>query len=212
MNLVIFGATGGIGRQCVEQALQLGHAVTAVARNPAAITTQHARLRVLQGDVLQPASLAAAVVGQDAVVSAIGNESRAPTTLYSQGVMNIVAAMNAANMRRLVCVSASALEIGSGTPLLLGLAMKLLVQPLLREPYADLRRMEAVLRTSPLDWTSVRPPRLSNGPYTGRFQVAPNQHQATASVSRADVAACILTCLKDAATIRQWVELARTTQ
>jgi putative NADH-flavin reductase len=209
MNLVVFGSTGGIGHHVVEQGLQAGHEIMAFARRPEAITIKHPHLRVMQGDVLQPATMPSAIFGQDAVISAIGVSSLKPTTLYSQGVANIVTAMKTAGVRRLVCVSASGIETGPGTPLWQTILLKLFVQRLLRESYADLKRMEATLRASGLDWTSVRPPRLSNGPRTGRFHVVPNRHQATAIVSRVDVADCILHCLNDSTTFGSWAELAR---
>lgn len=72
MNVLIFGATGGTGRALVEQALALGYVVTAFARNPSKVRTRNLNLRVVQGDVLDPASIEAAIRGQDAVLSALG--------------------------------------------------------------------------------------------------------------------------------------------
>ena len=210
MKLVVFGSTGGIGRHVVEQALQAGHTVTAIARRPEAIALHHEHLRVVKGDALQPGTFASVITNHDAVVSALGVPSLEPTTLYSQGVANIMQAMQALHIKRLICVSASGLETGNGTPLWQKVVLKVFLQRILRESYADLLRMESLLRASSLDWTSLRPPRLTNGPRTGHFQVAPSQrHQTTASVSRADVAACILACLADDSTYRAWAELAR---
>jgi len=107
------------------------------------------------------------------------------------------------------CVSASGIETGPGTPLWQTVMLKLFLQPLLRESFDDLRRMEAILQASGLDWTSMRPPRLSDGPRTGNYHVVPNRHQSTAMVSRADVADCILRCLNDSTTLGTWTELAR---
>src|SRR5262245_24064602 len=112
MKIVVFGAQGGIGTHVVEQALTAGHEVTAIVRRPSAMTLQHKRLEIMQGDVLDAASFQAAVVGKDAVVSALGVRNRAPTTVYSQGVANIIQAMGAAGVRRLICVSASGLDPG----------------------------------------------------------------------------------------------------
>lgn len=72
MKLLIFGATGGTGRQLVEQALAQGHVVTAFARHPAKLRVSHANLRVVQGDVLRQDTVEPAVAGQDAVLSALG--------------------------------------------------------------------------------------------------------------------------------------------
>ena len=95
MKLIVFGATGGTGRQVVETALSAGHTVTAVARRPEALALRHDRLVVLRGDVLEPATFAQPLAGQDTVVSALGVRSRAPTTVFSAGVSNIMQAMKA---------------------------------------------------------------------------------------------------------------------
>lgn len=76
MKLLILGATGGTGRALVAQALAQGHVVTAFARNPAKLNTTHPNLRVAQGDILNYDSIEAAVVGQDAVLSALGSSVR----------------------------------------------------------------------------------------------------------------------------------------
>src|SRR4051794_28190380 len=110
MNLIIFGATGGIGQHLVAQALEAGHKVTAVARRPGAIQIQHPHLTVMQGDVFQPETLRQPMIGQDAVLSSLGSVGNAPTTVYSEGVRNIMAAMQTAQVRRILCVSASGLE------------------------------------------------------------------------------------------------------
>src|ERR1051326_8585528 len=112
MRLVIFGATGGNGKYFVEQALAAGHEVTAVARRPSAITRQHKNLTAVQGDVMQAATIRQALVGQDAVISTIGATDRGPTVVYSQGIANIIQAMHAEGVRRLLCVSASGLDPG----------------------------------------------------------------------------------------------------
>lgn len=105
-TLTVFGATGGTGQQLVRLALEGGHVVTAVARDPARLATRHDRLAIRPADVLESDSLPALVGGADAVLSALGSTSRAPTTIYSAGVANILEAMRAANVRRCLALSA----------------------------------------------------------------------------------------------------------
>ncbi|MEO8607895.1 MAG: SDR family oxidoreductase [Chloroflexota bacterium] len=206
MKLVVFGAQGGIGRQVVEQALTAGHTVTAVVRRPSEMTLQHERLEIVKGDVLEPASIQAAIAGKDAVVSALGIKNRAPTTVYSQGVANIIQAMNAAHVRRLMCISASGLDPG---PLWQRVIAKPLLWMILKEMYSDLARMETVVKASNLDWTIMRPPQFTDGPHTGRYQTSVNQHLARGrSISRADIADYIVTHLDDRSTYRAWTEMA----
>ena len=193
MNLIVFGATGGTGRQVVAQALTAGHAVTAVARRRDALAIRHDRLAVLHGDVLEPATLAQPLAGQDAVVSALGVRSRAPTTVFSAGVSNIIQAMEAAGVRRLICISAAGLDPGFG---LLRWIAKSILYAMLRHAYDDMRRMEALVKDSGLDWTIIRAPMLMDEPRTGQYQIATNKHLARGrSIARADLADYIVTHL-----------------
>jgi putative NADH-flavin reductase len=206
MKLVVFGAQGGIGAHVVEQALAAGHEVTAVVRRPAAMTPQHECLKVVKGDVLEPATIRQAIAGKDAVVSALGIRNRAPTTVYSQGAANIIQAMQVAGVRRLLCVSASGLDPG---PLWQRLFAKPMLWLILKEMYSDLERMETVVKASGLDWTILRPPQFTDGPHTGRYQTSVNQHLARCrSISRADIADYIVTHLGDRSTYRAWTEMA----
>src|SRR3954463_1076399 len=107
MRLVIFAATGGIGRHLLEQALAAGHDVTAVVRNPRDLP---AGARVVTADLAHPdpAALAAAVQGADAVLSGLGPRNpRADAGITSRGTRAIVTAMHAGHVRRVVVVSAA---------------------------------------------------------------------------------------------------------
>ncbi len=206
MNLIVFGSTGGIGAQVVAQALAAGHHVTAVARRPEAVVAQPGRLEVIRGDVLKPETIREAISAKDAVISAVGVHDRAPTRVYSQGAANVIGAMQAARVRRLICISATGLDPG---PLWQRLIAKPILWALLKEMYIDLLNMETVLEHSPVDWTILRPPALTNGPRTGKFQVGINQHlRKCFSISRADVADYIVTHLCDPLTFRSTLEIA----
>src|SRR5581483_9535304 len=206
MRIVGFGATGGIGQQVVEQALNAGHEVTAVARRPAAVTIQHPCLEVVAGDVLQPATIGQAVAGKDAVLSSLGARDRGPTSVYSEGVTNIMRAMQAARVRRLICISASGLEPG---PLIQRLFARPLLWTFLKNMYTDLALMETLVKRSSLDWTIVRPPRLTDGPRTGRYQIATNRQLSRIwTISRADVADYMLAHLTDPSSYCGVVEIA----
>jgi putative NADH-flavin reductase len=206
MKLIVFGATGGTGRQVVAQALSAGHTVTAVARRPDALAMRHERLTVLRGDVLEPATLVQPIAGQNVVVSALGARTRAPTTVFSAGVSNIMQAMKTAGVRRLICISAAGLDPGPG--LLRSIAKSILYR-MLKHSYDDLRRMEALIKENGLDWTIIRAPRLTNKPRTGHYQIATNQHLSRgASIARADLADYIVTHLVDSGSYRALVEIA----
>jgi putative NADH-flavin reductase len=212
MNVIMFGSTGGIGRHAVAQGLEAGHHVTAIARRPEKLGIDHPNLTVVQGDVLDAAAVAPggaiheAMRGQDAVISSLGVERSEPTILYSAGVANIAAAMQSAGVRRILCISASGLDPGPWW-------QKLIAKPLLwaafREMYADLVRMEDFVKTTALDWTIVRPPRLTDGPRTGTYQVMINTPLSHGMLlSRADTADFMVQHLADLATFCGVVEIA----
>jgi putative NADH-flavin reductase len=195
MNLVVFGANGPTGRLLTRQALDSGHAVTAVTRHPAAFPIRDARLDVVRGDALDVASVRDAVAGTDAVLSTLGTPfSRKPISLYSQGTANIVAAMHQSGVRRLVCVSSSATyPVPSPED---GFVFGKLLQPFFigvvgRTLYEDLRRMETLVSESDLDWVIVRPSGLFDAPAVTRYEMAEG-HLDGRFTSRADLADCLL--------------------
>lgn len=215
MKLTIFAATGGIGRQILEQAVAAGHDVTAVVRNPKKLSRQ---VRVVTADLAaaDPAVLESAVDGADAVLSGLGPRSNSEAGIARQGTRAIVAAMQATGVRRIVVVSAA--PIGTvpspGRPKPPkhdpgdGFFMRHLFSPLtkaaLRKHYADLALMEDILRDSGLDWTVVRPPRLTDKPLTGTYRTAYGQNLRRGFlISRADVAHYMLRVLAQPETIKQ---------
>lgn len=199
MRLLIVGATGGTGRALVEQALERGHEVTALVRNPSRLGLSHARLTAVVGDVMQPASLDAAVRGQDAVLSALGHKRWFyPTRILSAGTQHLADAMRRHGVRRLIVETA--LGVGDSW-WQMGLYYTLFVQVFILPFYFfDKRRQEALVRRSGLDWTVVRPGALNNGPRRGVFRQGPRVGHWlwTVGISRADVAAFMLDQLTDA--------------
>lgn len=208
MKIIVFGATGGTGRQIVAQALEAGHVVTVIARNPEAVDLRGERLEVFRGDVLDPASFGERIVGQDAVLSALGVNHRKPTTVYSEGTRNIAKAMQEAGVRRLVCLSSAGLEIPEHTPWMMRQTIKLVIQPMYKYAYEDMARMEEKLRGSGLNWTVVRPPRLTNGAKKGTYRTAVNKHLPHAKgITRADLADFMINSVPDEASYQAVVEI-----
>ena len=205
MKLIVFGSTGGIGRQVIIQALETGHQVTAVARSPEKLAIQNDRLEVVRGDALDLVSFQSTLTGQEMVISALGILTKEPTVFYSSSMQNILQAMRTAGVRRLLCISAGATDPGGW--------QRLIIKPILwrmhGEMYIDLLRMEAAVKASGLDWTILRPPRLMDQPRTGHYQVGINRHLLFGnSIRRADVADFIVTHLTDPAVYCATVELA----
>lgn len=203
MNILIVGATRGIGRQLLEQALASGHAVTALVRNPQRLAMQHERLRVIKGDILDAESVARAMAGQDAVCCTIGVKAPWPrVTVFSEGTRNLLQAMKNAGVRRLLCVTGIGAGDSRGHG---GFIYDYFFRPLLaRTIYVDKDRQEALIKVSDVDWTIVRPGFLTNGPLTKNYRMLTDMTGVTAGrISRADVAHFFLKELESKQYLRQ---------
>ncbi|SDU94219.1 Putative NADH-flavin reductase [Microlunatus sagamiharensis] len=180
-------------------ALERGHAVTASTRQPGAFPLQHARLRVAGGDATDPGVARDALEDCDAVISVIGSAyTRRPVTVYSRAASAVVGAMRESGCRRLLAVTSSGV-----TPLaqrddlsVPGRAFHRLARRTFgRTVYDDMERMEAVVSDSPVDWTIVRPPGLTDEPGTG-YAIAEDVVEGP-YCSRDDLAAVLLDQLDD---------------
>ncbi|HTF17604.1 MAG TPA: NAD(P)H-binding protein [Chryseolinea sp.] len=208
-RIVVIGANGGIGRHVVGQALKQNIQVAAVLRDPSRLTLVHQNLTVVRGDIMQPGTLDGVIQDNDIVVSAIGSNSLKETVLYSQGVRNIITSMQRTGLRRALFISASGLEVNPTHTWLIRFATRQILQRILRHMYADLERMEQVIKESNIDWTIVRPPRLVDEPETGIYRVSINKVlDNPMTISRADVSNYILGHLTDAETAKATVEIA----
>jgi putative NADH-flavin reductase len=205
MRILIFGATGGTGREVVVQALQRGHDVSAFVRTPGKLIMVDPRLRVVQGDIQRAESIHAAIPGHDAVLSALGTRSLGPTTLLSDAAREIVAAMQAHGLRRIIWESA--LGVGETWGQLGPLYNWLLIPLLLRHVFADKERQEAIIKASPLEWTIVQPAALTNGRRRGTHRVGGCGGRLFPRISRADVAHFMLKALENTRHVRQTVPL-----
>ena len=197
MKLLIFGSTGGTGRELLRQALDQGHHVTAYARDPAKLgDIKHVNLQVVRGDVLDPAAVEGAVTGHEAVFITIGAGSTR-TTLREEGTRSIVEAMQRAGVKRLICLSS--LGVGNSRANLSFFTKHIIVGLFLRHAFADHERQEAVVRQSALEWSLVRPPHLKDGSRTGDYRhgFPTTDTRIKGWISRADVADFMLKQLVD---------------
>ncbi|AXB45222.1 NAD(P)-dependent oxidoreductase [Amycolatopsis albispora] len=207
MKITLFGATGATGKHVVDQACAAGHQVTAVVRDASKLT--RGDVTVVEADTMDPAAIEPAVAGADGVISALGSRNgRAPTTVCTDGAASILRAMAAVGTRRLVVVSASGLAKDNDGPLTRVL-VKPLVQRMLRNPFADMTRMEELVRESELDWTIVRPPMLTEGP-RGPYRTAVDTGvRGGMRISRANLAHALLRALPDEDTYGKVLTVAR---
>lgn len=206
MKVIVFGATGGTGRQLVQQALEQGHEVTAFLRSPEKLGLSHANLRLAKGDALDAAAVERAMPGHDAVLCALGAPALKTGTIRSAGTRNIVAAMEKAGVRRLVCQTS--LGYGDSKAVLkrTSFVFRFIIAPfLLRGVFADHARQEDCIKASSLEWVIARPGNLTDAGRSGRYRhgFAADDPTITAEISRADVADFMLRQLADNAYLRK---------
>ena len=191
MRILIFGATGATGRYLVSQGLEQGCQVTAFVRNLAALTTKHPDLTIVKGGLSDHNGITHALNGVNAVICVLGNNTGKalfkPSNVISQNLPNIIRAMEQSRVARLLFVTSFGVNAKMFWP------EKLLLRTLFKNLFADLPVQEKLIKESGLDWTIVRPARLTNGPKTGECRSGEYiyVHPFT-SISRADVAGFLL--------------------
>lgn len=221
MKLTIIAATGGVGRELLQQALDAGHDVTAVVRNPGKLSRN---VRAVTTDMTapDPAALETALAGADAVLSGLGPHSNSDAGIASRGTRAIVAAMRATNVRRIVVISAAPVSTvpspgrpnppkhDPGDGFFMRYLFSKIASARFGKVYADLALMEDVLASSDLDWTVVRPPQITDKPLTGTYRTAYGQNvRGGWTVPRADVAHLMLRVLGQPETIHRVIGIAR---
>jgi putative NADH-flavin reductase len=204
MRLAILGATGGTGLELTRQALEHGHSVRVLVRNPNRMPLVNDRMRIVLGNALDHESVTKTILGADAVLSCLGSRNLLRNErVVSVGTHLILEVMKEQGARRLVIESA----FGAGDSLAHATFLeKLVFATLLHAPYEDKNLMEPDVKASNLDWTILRPTQLTNGTGTGRYAVVYGKHPEKMSVSRADVAAAMLKAVEQ----RLWVREAPT--
>ncbi|RJT07111.1 NAD(P)-dependent oxidoreductase [Halococcus sp. IIIV-5B] len=170
MKVVVFGATGRSGRRVVKRALDEGHAVTGIARTPSKMELTHAQLTLVRGDVLNYDSFANVFEGQDAIISTVGKGERfGSVELYSEGIENIIRAMETYGLSRLIAITSGGTYPGWDRKNSIFYEL-LIKRVLLRGEYTDMKRMEDRIMDTNLEWTVVRPSGLTDEEGTGEYR------------------------------------------
>jgi|GraSoiStandDraft_14_1057315.scaffolds.fasta_scaffold77359_2 putative NADH-flavin reductase len=200
MKLLVLGATGGTGLEIVRQAIEHGHSVTAFVRSPERLKPFEDRVTVKQGDLLNSAELERVIIGHDAVVSGFGPRvpiSKADANLLQQFAVALTTAMPHTEVRRVIVESVAFLFKNSIVP-----PAYLLGRLFFPGTVADASAMEQVFAESGLDWTIVRPPQLTDKPYTGKYRVREGRLPSFGfKISRADVADFMLKAVENRSSI-----------
>lgn len=207
MRIVVFGASGPTGRRILAQARPAGHEVVAVTRRPDSIPPQD-HVRVVAADATDLAAVDQVVAGADAVLSAFGVPySRTPIDLYSTGLANILTAMDAHAVRRLVVVSSAPLDPdyrASDSWLFTRVMEPLFMRRRGRTTYEDMTRMESLVTSSGVDWTIVRSSWLFEADAVTDYRLTTGTPKGMYT-ARSDLAAALLAQLTDNAHLRRIV-------
>jgi putative NADH-flavin reductase len=187
MRVLIFGATGRTGRCLVSQGLEQGRQVTALVRNPGTLASENSALTIVKGGLSDRNSIASALNGANAAISVLGNNtSKAlfkPITVISRSLPTIISAMRQSRVDRLLFLT----SFGINSEMFW--LEKMLLRTAFRNLFADLPAQEKLIQESGLNWTIVRPARLTNGPKTGVYRCGEHIYiHPFTSISRADVA------------------------
>ncbi|XP_038642162.1 flavin reductase (NADPH) [Scyliorhinus canicula] len=185
VKVAIFGSTGMTGLATLPQAIAAGYEVTVLVRDPARLPAECKGVKVIVGDVLNKEDVQKAVKGQDGVIVILGTRNElSPTSMMSEGTQNIVEAMKAHHVRKVVaCMSTFLLWDEAKIP------------PRLLDLTKDHQRMYEVLKKSELDYVAVFPPHIADEhPLTGNYAVAVNERGGRV-ISKHDLGHFFLKCL-----------------
>jgi putative NADH-flavin reductase len=203
-NILVVGASQGIGLETVRQALAAGHSVRALARTANNIGISDPRLEKVRGDALNGADVAAALQGVDAVIQTLGiriGEMFRPVHLFSDATRVLIGAMTTSGVRRLICVTG----FGAGdSQASISLLQRIPFQLVFGRAYQDKSVQERLLKASSLEWTIVRPGVLTGAKRTGRYKILDQPSQwRNGMIGREDVADFLVRQIDSPAGIRR---------
>ena len=189
LRLAVLGATGSVGREFVAQALAAGHQVTALVREQPKPGEIDDRVALVLGDAASAGDVEHAVAGSDAVVSALGHAKGAPDKILARATANVIAAMRADTIDRLVVLSSAAVEDTADQPGLFYRFARLVMRIAIANVVLDHREQAHLIEESGLAWTLVRGPVVfTDGPHTGTYHAAPITPHTSPGITRAHLA------------------------
>ena len=204
-RVVVFGASGGIGRRVVEQALARGHEVVAVVRTPGKLALSGPHLTVVPAELEDRSAIGAAVRGADAVISALGPslDRKATGMPLIEGTRNIVDAMRAGGVGRYIGMATPSVRDPRDGRALMGLIVPLMGRLFLPRAYRELLALSEIVMYSGLDWTIARFIAPKDGPAKGRVRAGfLGRGRLGSAITRADIATFLLDQLDDTRFVR----------
>ena len=220
LDIVIYGATGEVGSHIVREALERGHRVTAVSRNPARVEMQHSNLSVVKGDLLDKASVAGTVTGKDVVILSVrgvigdaGTPESALQFIAAETLVDVLFPIGDSAPRLIHVGGSGSLEVAPGVLFAAKLPKILLPKNLEVEILGQILALEFYRKVDDVNWTYVTPPEnFTNGPRTGVFRIggdrALEDSRGRTRVSRADFAVALIDEAEQAMYPRQRISVA----
>jgi putative NADH-flavin reductase len=188
MRVTLFGATGRTGRVLISVLRERGHAVRAVCRREGALASELPGLEVVVADLSSPESLARAIEGSDAVICAFGPTSAKEAPFCAALTRHIVEAMGRLGVRRLLCITGAMVGDYAGRSVFFQ-GMADLFRRQAPAQAADRAEQERLVRESGLEWTVVKPPRLTEAAPRGKVRAGESEPVGMLSrLPRADLA------------------------
>lgn len=197
MNVIIFGATGGIGKWAIKYALQSGHYVTAYVRNAQKITETNENLTVIQGDIHDEQKMTKALAGQDAVVWCVGIPMKKSYQKMEslEGHKTLIKAMETNKVKRLVDWGTPSVHFKQDKKSLITVVPGIIAGIIFPQAKREMVAIAKVLQESDLDWTLVRFVAPQNTCYTGNIKVGFGDTKMNFSISREDIGAFMIKML-----------------
>lgn len=214
-KILVYGATGKVGSQVVNEALNRGHYVTAISRDPSKISVSHKHLSTAQGNVLDPENVAGLVAGQDVVIvsvrGVVGKSKDPKDAVVFRAVENLVLALRNIDEAapRLIHVGGSgSLEVKPGVLYADTLPMIFIPRKLQTEIEAQVLVLEYLREVTDVDWTYATPPKnFTNGKRTGIYRIGGDQllesPNGRSRISRADFAVALIDEVENPKHIKQ---------
>lgn len=205
-NILIFGATGRTGKNLINQGLAQGYDITAFVRDPHRLQIQNKHLDILTGSISNPSQVSKAINEQDVIISVLGNKTSQALgktiTTISEATKNILKGMLKKKVKRLIFVTSFGVSDNIFFP------EKLFIRLVLRNIFADIPNQEKLIKESGLEWTIVRPARLTNGAGIGSYKAKENLPiNLFSHISRSDVADFLLKCVTNKQTIGKTITI-----
>lgn len=215
LKILVYGATGKVGTHVVDEALQRGHFVTAVSRDPSRIQRRHPHLSVVAGDLLDAESIADLAAGQDVIVISvrgiIGKSKKPENAIQRIAVEKVVNVLREIgdDAPRLIHVGGSGtLEVEPGVLWADKIPKLFIPKSLELEIQGQLLALEYLRSVNDAKWSYATPAKnFTNGERTGIFRIGGDalleDARGKSRISRADFAVALIDEAENAAHVQQ---------